>query len=291
MRDRVRRMPPGQVQAFGFAGEMPKVMIGVTMETAADAQIKVPDGVDASEATVITRVVEGLPAEKAGLKEGDIVVQVNGESSAAPDDIREAIKDKDAGDELKLRVIREGSEKDIVIALAAYDGGKLGSPRVWGFGQGGDSMLGSPHEMSDDDLKRLEKFRTELEKTSAELQRLGVQLGNSTDPKERERLGAQMAELGAKMATLGADMGDVTGGGAQWRFLAPGQDNFDIRRLPRMRLERGMEGGAPKAFVFTPEDGQTQAGEADRIQRLDERLERLERLLEKVVEEKEKSKN
>jgi hypothetical protein len=58
-----------------------------------------------------------------------------------------------------------------------------------------------------------------------------------------------------------------------------------------MRLERGMEGGAPKAFVFTPEDGQSRAGEADRIQKLDERLERLEKLLEKVVEEKEKSKN
>lgn len=278
---------PGQPQAYAFGGEKPKVMIGVTMETAQEANAKVPGGVDPENATVITRVVEGLPAQKSGLEEGDIVVQVNGTSSAAPDDIREAIKDKKAGDELKLRVVRAGNEKDIVIALAEYDGAKLGSPMAWGFGGGSESP--TPEPMSDDDLKEMKELRGKMAKVSAELEKVGAQLANAKDDDEREKLTARMAELGEEMGELGSDMGELTGNSMHGNFFGSGPNTFDFKTLPRMRIERG-NGGPSKAFIFTP-DGQAPAGEEDRIKKLDERLERLEKLLEKVADEQEKHKN
>ncbi|MBL8747232.1 MAG: PDZ domain-containing protein [Phycisphaerae bacterium] len=294
MSERARRgmapmppVPPGQTRIFGMAGETPKVMIGVTMETAEEASASLPDGFDPQKSTVITRVVKGLPAEKAGLKEGDVVIKINGSAAASPDDIRSAIKDKNAGDELTLRILRDGTEKDIVITLAAYDGAQLGSPRAWGFGGGQSSR--APEPMSDEDLKQLKELRAKMAATGAELEKMGAKLADTKDAEEREQLSERMAELGEQMAELGSQMGGITGHGNTWRFLSPGDATFGLQSLPRMRLERG-NGGPPRAFVFTP-DGQPAPADDDRIQKLDERLERLEKLLEKVAEQQEKNKN
>jgi carboxyl-terminal processing protease len=60
---------------------------------------------------IISEPYEGLPADKAGLKAGDIILEVNGQVSKGKtsDQVREFLRGQ-AGSEIKIKVLREGKE-------------------------------------------------------------------------------------------------------------------------------------------------------------------------------------
>ena len=74
-------------------------------------------GVDARETSLILSVAGGMPAERAGLRAHDVVVQVNGSDRASPDELRRAIRSAPADSEIRLRVIRGGQPLDLTVVL------------------------------------------------------------------------------------------------------------------------------------------------------------------------------
>ena len=74
---------------------------------------------------VVREVTSGGPAEEAGIRgsssllaeDGDIIVQVDGRGITEPDDIAEAIEGKRPGDKVRVRVLRNGAEEEIVVEL------------------------------------------------------------------------------------------------------------------------------------------------------------------------------
>ncbi len=60
---------------------------------------------------IISEPYEGLPADKAGLKAGDIIIEVNGQEAKgkSPDQVREFLRGQ-AGSEIKIKVLRDGKE-------------------------------------------------------------------------------------------------------------------------------------------------------------------------------------
>jgi serine protease Do len=56
---------------------------------------------------------EDSPAAKAGLKENDIITQVNGKAIASVDDLRESIKDVKKGDTVKITYKRNNQTQTI----------------------------------------------------------------------------------------------------------------------------------------------------------------------------------
>lgn len=60
---------------------------------------------------IISEPYEGLPADKAGLKAGDIILEVNGQESRGKtsDQVREFLRGQ-AGSEIKIKVLRDGKE-------------------------------------------------------------------------------------------------------------------------------------------------------------------------------------
>ncbi len=118
--------PAGKPMAWRATGAaQPKVMLGVTMESPDDSvaqQLKVnPD-----ETTLIMSVTPDLPAAKAGLKQHDLIVSIDGEKPATPERIRAALQKKSAGDAVKLGVISGGDAKEIAVTLEAWDAARLG---------------------------------------------------------------------------------------------------------------------------------------------------------------------
>ena len=73
----------------------------------------------AGEALTITAVAKDGPAEKAGLKDGDIVVSVDGKKVADVKDFRALVGDKKAGDLVELVVKRGTEEVTAKFALSA----------------------------------------------------------------------------------------------------------------------------------------------------------------------------
>jgi C-terminal processing protease CtpA/Prc len=66
----------------------------------------------------LSGVVKNGGAEKAGLKEGDIVLEIDGQAITEEKGIGELIKDKQEGDEVKVKYTRDGAEKMATIALS-----------------------------------------------------------------------------------------------------------------------------------------------------------------------------
>ena len=85
-------------------------------EDAAYAGIR---GEDADVGAKITQVVEDGPAEKGGLKTGDIVVSIDGEIVYSYQDLLGGIRKHKAGDSAKLVVSRERKPVDVVVELAS----------------------------------------------------------------------------------------------------------------------------------------------------------------------------
>jgi putative serine protease PepD len=65
----------------------------------------------------LVNVVDGSPAARAGLRTGDVVVEVDGKAIETGDELREAIDAKKPGDELELKVQRGGDERDVTVEL------------------------------------------------------------------------------------------------------------------------------------------------------------------------------
>jgi hypothetical protein len=102
------------------AGEEPKVMIGVAMSEPGGAPVK-HLRLEPGTTTLITGVYEGLPAQVAGMEEHDIITEINGRTPANPKAIKDAIDEMEAGDTVRLTVIRAGERTRATVTLAEYD--------------------------------------------------------------------------------------------------------------------------------------------------------------------------
>jgi serine protease Do len=96
--------------------------------------------------TIIISVATGSPAEKSGLKQGDLIVAIDGKAIAARDDLSTAVAAKKPGDTLSLDVQDvAGAKRTISVTLGdnpskpgtAYLGVRYDSPRNWMGGRGG----------------------------------------------------------------------------------------------------------------------------------------------------------
>jgi len=74
-------------------------------------------GVKKGEGALITEVEKESPAEKSGLKAGDVIVEVDNQKISGSDDLRQIISEKEKGDKVSLKVIRDKKPKDFSVIL------------------------------------------------------------------------------------------------------------------------------------------------------------------------------
>lgn len=141
----VAYLPPQQVGAvsIGFAIPSTRVtdVVGQLLEdgtvehaylgveprnvTAALAQ---QFGLPVDHGALVTAVGEGTPAASA-LQPGDIIVAVGGEEVRTTGDLLAAIRGHSPGDELELRIYRDGSEQTVSVTLADRPASPQPQPR------------------------------------------------------------------------------------------------------------------------------------------------------------------
>jgi C-terminal processing protease CtpA/Prc len=66
---------------------------------------------------LVSEVEKDSPAEKAGLKAGDVVLKVNDDDVADAGDLTHAIRSYDPGTEVTLSILRNGKKKSIKVSL------------------------------------------------------------------------------------------------------------------------------------------------------------------------------
>jgi hypothetical protein len=164
--------------------------------------------VDAGEVVFISRVLPGSPAEKAGLKDKDVVVAINGERPATREKVAEAIKGKEPGDDVAFTVIRSGKERSIRVELAKYD------PKVM--------QMEVPGALTFQDPEAQRQFQEKMQEQMKELSKhMGPGAGGGSwffDPENDNlrfytplapRSGAESAELKARLKELDTRMADL----------------------------------------------------------------------------------
>ena len=77
-------------------------------------------GMDRPRGVLITQVNEDTPAEKAGLKDGDIILSVDGREIRNPSMLRNVISLSEVGQEVELAIVREGKEKNVAVKLEKF---------------------------------------------------------------------------------------------------------------------------------------------------------------------------
>jgi len=70
-----------------------------------------------SSGALVAAVPGGSPADSAGVRIGDIIVQVDGRDVAAPEDISSAIEARKPGDEIDIEVQRAGGRRTVHVTL------------------------------------------------------------------------------------------------------------------------------------------------------------------------------
>ena len=78
-------------------------------------QLGLPD----ASGVLILLVYDGSPAEKGGIKPGDVIIAFNGKAVRDLIDLRNRVAETDIGQEIAMRVRREGNELVLRTVLAA----------------------------------------------------------------------------------------------------------------------------------------------------------------------------
>ena len=71
---------------------------------------------------LVAQVVKGGPAEKAGIKSGDIIIAVNDKPVSKISQLQKYVMRNPPGTKIKITVIRDGKRKDIYVKTASWEG-------------------------------------------------------------------------------------------------------------------------------------------------------------------------
>ena len=115
----------GMLKQLTEGGEAKRAYIGVytveiTPEVAKNYNLPVTSGVYLYSSSSYSAIVKDSPADKAGLKNKDIITAVNGTKLGASSSLSSVLGEYKPGDTVQLTVIRDGKEIGVNVTLGAY---------------------------------------------------------------------------------------------------------------------------------------------------------------------------
>jgi S1-C subfamily serine protease len=109
VRDVVPRLEQGQVVRHAYLG---------VSTTTVPASVASARGVNAGEGVYVEGVTGGGPAGRAGIRKGDVIVNVGGTRVASPSDVAQAVDSRQPGDQIRVTVVRaDGTREDVPVTL------------------------------------------------------------------------------------------------------------------------------------------------------------------------------
>ncbi|UCG61209.1 MAG: PDZ domain-containing protein [Candidatus Zixiibacteriota bacterium] len=164
-------------------------------------------GVEKGRGVLISEVEEDSPAEKAGLKAGDVIIAVDGDKVWDFEDVMDAVTDKDEGETLTVTVMREKSEQSFDVTVEEreddwehsfrwYDSDHdFSSPRIIMHGDLFDDDLSGFYFDSEDFEDDMEELAEDMEELEEELRELELDRGKMLKEDLKEELEELREEL------------------------------------------------------------------------------------------------
>jgi len=98
-------------------GKVRRGMMGVTIQSV-DADLAASVNLPAARGAIVTSVQAGTPAEKVGIKRGDIITALNNQPVADSNNLRNLVASTAPGAEVTLTLFRDNKEQNVKLALA-----------------------------------------------------------------------------------------------------------------------------------------------------------------------------
>ncbi len=104
------------VKALKSDGEVKRAYLGVLPQEV-DQSLADYYGMDKPRGVLVAQVNDDTPAAKAGVKEGDIILSVDGKKVNTPNALRNLVSLSDVGHPARVTLLREGKERDLTVTL------------------------------------------------------------------------------------------------------------------------------------------------------------------------------
>jgi len=98
-------------------GHVPRAWMGVALAALDEAKVKELN-LPSREGALVTSVISGSPAEKAGLKPNDVIVEFAGKPTTDPRSLQLMVAQSEIGQRVPLTVFRKGKKQTMEVVLA-----------------------------------------------------------------------------------------------------------------------------------------------------------------------------
>jgi Do/DeqQ family serine protease len=103
-------------------GEVKRGMLGVQLSNQFTPGIAENLGLENARGALVSQVVDGSPADQAGIKAGDVITTINGRTVANAGELRNAIGLLRIGEKVELGLIREGKPRRVTATIGERNG-------------------------------------------------------------------------------------------------------------------------------------------------------------------------
>jgi serine protease Do len=98
-------------------GKVTRGSIGIQFTEADDKNREFVNAYGAKQGIFVTKVEPGGPAEKAGLKEGDVIVALDGQQVTRGQELMDHVADSTVGQNMKISVLRAGQKEEFNVVI------------------------------------------------------------------------------------------------------------------------------------------------------------------------------
>jgi Do/DeqQ family serine protease len=107
----------GQLERFG---RVRRGKIGVAVQSVTP-DIAAAGGLAQAKGAIIGTVEKGSPAERAGLKAGDVIIDIDGKAVLSASDLRNRIGLRESGSKVTVTYLRQGQQHTVALVTAATE--------------------------------------------------------------------------------------------------------------------------------------------------------------------------
>jgi len=118
------------VDAFRFDSELfgKRAHLGVSLVDLS-TELREHFGAPKDAGLLVGSVEDNSPADKAGIKTGDIIVSLDGKDVESASELRRALRDKKEGDTVRIEVLRGRGRQSFVATVVEREGPRMVLPR------------------------------------------------------------------------------------------------------------------------------------------------------------------